>query len=331
MPNSGPNLVSSHESNPGPSGTPVHVPVLLPSVLTLLNVQSGGTYIDGTVGGGGHAAAILAASSPDGRLLGLDRDPAALEMAAQRLAPFGDRVTLRHGSFASLGSLAEDVAPVDGILVDLGLSSMQLDSASRGFAFSRPGPLDMRFDSTSPGPTAADLVNERSAKELADILYRYGEERQSRRIAWAIVAARPLHTTMELAEVVAAAQGGRHGRIHPATRTFQALRIAVNDELGALEAVLPQAVDLLAPGGRLVVISFHSLEDRIVKHYFRRESQDCVCPPDLPICACDHQARLKVLTSKPVRPDEEEVEANSRARSARLRAVERLPEPVSGG
>lgn len=331
MPSSGPNLASSSSPYRGPSDAPVHIPVLLQSVLTFLDVKPGGTYVDGTVGGGGHAVSILAASAPDGRLLGLDRDPEALEMAAQRLASFGDRVTLRHGSFAFLSHLAEDVAPVDGVLLDLGLSSMQLADPDRGFAFSREGPLDMRFDPTSPGPTAADLVNERSVKELADILYRYGEERQSRRIARAIVAARPLSTTAELAEVVTAAQRGRRGHIHPATRTFQALRIAVNDELGALETALPQAVDLLAPGGRLVVISFHSLEDRIVKHYIRREAKDCVCPPDLPICACDHDARLEVLTSKPVRPDEEEVEDNPRARSARLRAAERLAEPTQEG
>jgi 16S rRNA (cytosine1402-N4)-methyltransferase len=252
-------------------------------------------------------------------------------MAAQRLAPFGDRVTLRHGSFAFLGALAKDVAPVDGVLLDLGLSSMQLADPDRGFAFSRQGPLDMRFDPTSPGPTAAQLVNECSVNELADILYRYGEERQSRRIARAIVAARPLDTTTDLAAVVSAARRGRRGRIHPATRTFQALRIAVNDELGALETALPQAVDLLAPGGRLVVISFHSLEDRIVKHYFRQEATACICPPDLPVCGCDHRARLEVLTSKPVRPDEDEEEANPRARSARLRAAERLPEPAQEG
>jgi 16S rRNA (cytosine1402-N4)-methyltransferase len=331
MPSSGLNSVSSSDPEAGPNEAPVHIPVLLQSVLTFLDVKPGGTYVDGTVGAGGHAASILAASSPDGRLLGLDRDPEALRLAAQRLASFGDRVTLRHGSFVFLGSLAEDVAPVDGILLDLGLSSMQLDDPGRGFAFSREGPLDMRFDPTSPGPTAADLVNDRSVQDLADILYRYGEERQSRRIARAIAAARPLRTTTELAEVVSAARRGRRERIHPATRTFQALRIAVNDELGALETVLPQAVDLLAPGGRLVVISFHSLEDRIVKHYFRQEATDCVCPPDFPICACDHQPRLEVLTSKPVRPDEEEVEANPRARSARLRAAERLSDPAPEG
>jgi len=300
-------------------------------VLTFLAVRPGGTYIDATVGGGGHAAAILTASAPDGRLLGLDRDPAALEIARRRLAPFGDRALLRHGSFARLALLAQDIAPVDGVVFDLGLSSLQLADPRRGFAFSREGPLDMRFDPEAGGPTAADLVNTLSVKELAEVLYRYGEERQARRIAEAIVAARPVRTTTELAEVVAAAVGSRRGRIHPATRTFQALRIAVNRELDALAEALPQALDLLAPGGRLVVISFHSLEDRIVKRFLRRESRDCICPPETPICTCGHRARLRVLTPKPVRPSPEEVAANPRSRSARLRAAQRLPEEGCGG
>jgi len=295
-------------------------------VLTFLGVRPGGVYVDGTVGGGGHAAAVLEASAPGGRLLGLDLDPAALEVARRRLRGFGDRVVLRHGSFARLGVLAGDFAPADGVLLDLGLSSLQLADPGRGFAFSREGPLDMRFDPTAAGPTAADLVNGLSVKELADLLYRYGEERQARRIAEAIAAARPLRTTAQLAGVVVAAVGHRRGRIHPATRTFQALRIAVNDELGALEAALPQAVDLLSPGGRLVVICFHSLEDRIVKRFMRQESRDCICPPEVPACVCGHRARLKVLTPRPVRPDPAEVEANPRARSARLRAAERVGE-----
>ena len=288
-----------------------------------LAVRPGGVYIDGTVGGGGHAEAILESSAPDGRLLGLDRDPGALEAAGERLARFGGRAVLRHGSFARLAALAEGFAPVDGVLLDLGLSSLQLADPARGFAFSQEGPLDMRFDPTAPGPTAADLVNGLPVKELAALLYRYGEERQAGRIAEAIVAARPLETTRQLAEVIERAVG-RRGRIHPATRTFQALRIAVNKELEALEAALPQAVDLLRPGGRLVVISFHSLEDRIVKRFLRRESRDCICPPETPVCTCGHTAQLRLLTRKPVRPDPEEVERNPRARSARLRAAERI-------
>jgi 16S rRNA (cytosine1402-N4)-methyltransferase len=278
------------------------------------------------VGGGGHAEAVLSACAPDGRLLGLDLDPDALAVARQRLAPFGERATLRQGSFAQLAALAADFAPADGILFDLGLSSLQLADPSRGFSFSHPGPLDMRFDPAAGGPTAADLVNGLSVEELAQILYQYGEERQARRIAEAIVAARPLETTEQLAEVVAAAVGGRRGRIHPATRTFQALRIAVNDELSVLQVALPQAVDLLKPGGRLVVISFHSLEDRIVKRFLRQESKDCICPPEVPVCICNHRARLRVLTRKPVRPEPDEVARNPRARSARLRAAERIAE-----
>jgi|YNPBryBLVA2012_1023415.scaffolds.fasta_scaffold00577_12 16S rRNA (cytosine1402-N4)-methyltransferase len=304
--------------------TALHIPVLLQPTLTLLQVRPGATIVDATVGAGGHAAAILAATNPDGRLLGLDRDPAALAVARQRLAPFGERVTLRHGSFARLAELAGDFAPLDGLLLDLGLSSLQLADASRGFAFARPGPLDMRFDPRSDGPTAADLVNSLSVERLTDLLYRFGEEKQARRIAAAIVAARPIQTTERLAEVVVAAVGRGHGRIHPATRTFQALRIAVNDELEALETALPQALDLLAPGGRLVVIAFHSLEDRIVKQFLRREARDCLCPADAPVCTCGHRARVRLLTPHPVRPDAAEVEVNPRARSARLRAAERL-------
>ncbi len=316
-------LSSTGRTEPGRGEFAVHVPVLLQSALSFLQVRPGGVYLDGTVGGGGHAEAILESSAPDGRLLGLDRDPAALEAAGRRLARFGGRAVLRHGSFAALAQLAEGFAPADGILLDLGLSSLQLADPARGFAFSQEGPLDMRFDPTAPGPTAADLVNSLSVKELAGLLYRYGEERQARRIAEAIVAARPLGTTRQLAEVVERAVG-RPERIHPATRTFQALRIAVNGELEALEAALPQALDLLRPGGRLVVISFHSLEDRIVKRFLQREARDCICPPEAPICTCGHKARLRPLTRRPVRPEPAEVEANPRARSARLRAAERL-------
>jgi len=316
-------LDSSLQIEPGRERTAVHVPVLLQRVLAFLKARPGGTYVDGTVGGGGHAEAILARSFPDGRLLGLDRDPAALAVAGRRLAPFGERVTLRHGSFAHLTALAEGFAPADGVLLDLGLSSLQLADPARGFAFSQEGPLDMRFDPTAGGPTAADLVNGLSVKELTSLLYRYGEERQARRIAEAIVAARPLHTTAELARVVEGVTGRRR-RIHPATRTFQALRIAVNWELEALEAVLPQALDLLRPGGRLVVIGFHSLEDRIVKRFLRQEARDCICPPESPTCTCEHQARVRILTKRPVRPEPAEVEANPRARSARLRAVEKI-------
>ena len=301
-----------------------HVSVLLHETLKALAIRPGGRFIDGTLGGGGHAAAILQASSPDGTLLALDADSAALARARERLSPYGARVTFVHSSFAELGRVAREHGwhAVDGCVLDLGLSSDQLADEARGFSFAGLG-LDMRFDPTHGEPASA-LLNELAAEELADLLYRYGEERASRRIARAIVAARPIQSAQQLADVVAKAGGGRRGRIHPATQTFQALRIAVNDELGALEAVLPQAVELLKPGGRLVVITFHSLEDRIVKNFYRTESRDCICPVEQLVCACGHRATLKIITAKPIEPTAAEVAANPRARSAKLRVAERL-------
>lgn len=305
-----------------------HVPVLLHETLASLNVRRGGRYIDATIGAGGHAAAILSASSPDGQLIGLDRDPTALGIAAERLRQFGDRATLIHASYVEMGRLCRERGwtAVDGILLDLGLSSLQLADANRGFAFNADGPLDMRFDPSSP-QTAADLVNSLPERELADILYRFGEERLSRRIARAIVAARPVTTTGQLAEIVARAawrKGGRGGRIHPATRTFQALRIAVNGELEALEEVLPRAVGLLAPGGRLAVITFHSLEDRIVKDYFRLMARRPAPVRSTPQPTADHPPVVRLVTRKPIRPNEDEVANNARSRSAKLRVVEKL-------
>jgi 16S rRNA (cytosine1402-N4)-methyltransferase len=302
-----------------------HTPVLYQAVLSALQPRAGSRYVDGTLGAGGHAGGVLELASPDGLLLGLDRDPAALDLASARLERFGTRLTLRHGSFADLGQHLAAVGwpSVQGVLLDLGLSSMQLEAPDRGFAFRLDGPLDMRFDPGQPS-TADDLVNQLTERELADLLWRWGEEPQSRRIARAIVAQRPLDSTLELASVVARAAGHRPGqRIHPATRTFQALRIAVNDELAALEAGLEQAVGVLAPGGRLAVISFHSLEDRIVKHFLRAEAKGCICPPQQPVCTCGRQARLRVVTPRPIRPDADEMEVNPRARSARLRVGER--------
>ena len=309
----------------GEVGSGNHVPVLFQKVLDGLQVKPGGRYIDATVGGGGHAAGVLDASFPDGRLLGLDRDPAAVKAAGMRLTSFGERVVLVHSSFSHLAEVAHArrFVPADGILIDLGFSSLQLASPERGFAFMADGPLDMRFDPQSGGPTAADLVNDLSAEELAALLSRYGEEKRARRIAEAIVAARPLYTTAELVDVIKQVVKKRE-RIHPATRTFQALRIAVNDELAILESVLPQAVEILSPGGRLAVISFHSLEDRIVKRFFRQESRDCICPPEAPACMCDHRAVLRLISRKPLRPTAEEVAENPRARSARLRIAERI-------
>jgi 16S rRNA (cytosine1402-N4)-methyltransferase len=257
--------------------------------------------------------------------LGLDVDPQALQLAGKRLAEFGQRANLRRGSYGDLAGHLAGVGwqQVDGVLFDLGASSLQFDKAERGFSFQRSGPLDMRFDPQS-GLTAEQVVNEWPEEDLANVLYEYGEERQSRRVARAIIKARPLTTTAELAEVVSKALGGRKGGVHPATRSFQALRIVVNQELATLEAALPQAVAALRQGGRLAVISFHSLEDRAVKVFMRRESQDCICPPEQPVCTCGHKASIKELTRKPVQPGERELVAYPRARSARLRVAEKL-------
>jgi 16S rRNA (cytosine1402-N4)-methyltransferase len=303
-----------------------HIPVLLDEVLKGLNLHPGQRYIDGTLGAGGHAEAILQAIAPDGQVLGLDADPVAVNSARQRLAPYNDRVHLVNANFSQLATIAHsyDFVPVHGILLDLGLSSMQLGDAERGFSFQNEGPLDMRYDPRGP-ITAADLVNNLSQSELADLLYRFGEERRSRSIARAIVAARPVRSTQELADLVARAVGGRRGaRIHPATRTFQALRIAVNDELETLSSALSEATTILVPGGRLAVISFHSLEDRIVKNYLVQESKDCICPPEQLTCTCGHQATLRIITRKPIIASSDEINVNPRARSAKLRVAERM-------
>ncbi len=303
--------------------TTQHVSVLLNVTLDGLGIKPGGRYIDGTVGGGGHSEAILA-SAPDVQLLGLDADPIALERAAIRLLPFGLRVKLVHANFSRLGEVARanGFDRVDGVVLDLGLSSDQLGDPDRGFGFIAGGPLDMRFDQTRD-PSAADLINTLDQDELADLIYRYGEEPASRKIARAIVAARPIHTSQQLADVIEKAVG-RHGRIHPATLTFQALRIAVNDELGALMSALPQATDLLRSGGRMAIISFHSLEDRIVKEYFRSASQEPVAQPDDPPGTVYRSAVLRLITRKPIVPSVAEVASNPRARSARLRVAEKI-------
>ena len=305
----------------------IHVPVLSDQVVALLAEVPAGLFVDATLGLGGHAAAVLKAT-PALRLVGLDRDPRALELARERLQPFSGRVRLVNRRFADLPAVLEELGEErpTAILADLGCSSLQLDSPERGFSFLADGPLDMRMGDR--GRTAAELVNSAEEGELMRILWEYGEERRSRAIARAIVARRsrqPLATTRDLVEVVMGVLGpGRRGRIHPATRTFQALRIAVNDELGQLESFLEPAAEALAPGGRLAVISFHSLEDRIVKHTLRRLEGRCVCPPDLPICRCGARRLVRRLNRKPIRPTETEVRANPRARSARLRAAERV-------
>ena len=307
-----------------------HAPVLLAEGVDLLASHPGGRYLDGTFGGGGHARALLAASAPDGVVLAIDADPAAADRAAalQAEPDIGARLRFVGSNFRDLATIARDagLAPLDGVLLDLGLSSYQLDAPERGFAFRFAGPLDMRFDPTA-GPSAADLVATLPEAELADLIWRFGDEPASRRVARAIVREReraPIRTTERLATVVETAVGGRRGRdTHPATRTFQALRIAVNDELAALQDALAGAVDVLAPGGRLAVIAFHSLEDRIVKAFIAHESAACVCPPGLPVCVCGHQPRLEKLTRKPVRPVAAELAANPRSRSAVLRAAKR--------
>ena len=304
-----------------------HTPALLTEAVEALAVRPGGRYVDCTLGGGGHAEAILEAASPDGQLLGIDLDPDAQAVAEERLAAFGDRVTFVEGNFGQVGDLCRErgFAPVQGILFDLGLSSLQLEEESRGFSFQREGPLDMRF-SPRQELTAADIVNTYSEEELATLLWQYGEERQSRRLARRLTEERPFRTTTQLAKAVEQVVSRRaRGVIHPATRTFQALRIAVNQELRHLEAALVQAHGLLGFGSRLVVISYHSLEDRTVKSFLRQEARDCICPPGLPVCVCGHRATLRLLARGAVRPSPAEVAANPRARSARLRVAERLP------
>ena len=306
-------------------GDPIpHQPVLYHEVLDYLVPVSGGKYLDGTLGAGGHAIGILENTTPDGKLLGLDLDPEALVIARRRLFTFGKRAVICQASYRQAAEILQEMhwTPIQGILLDLGVSSMQIDQGQRGFSFMADGPLDMRFDPRQ-GSSAEDLVNTRSEEELAKIIWEYGEERYSRRIARAIVDARPLKTTVELANLVSRCVPGHAEKIHPATRTFQALRIATNHELENIKSALPELVSILAPGGRIAVISFHSLEDRIVKRFFKKESRDCICPPEQPICTCQHQATLTILTKKPVRAKEREQKENPRARSAKLRAAEK--------
>lgn len=303
----------------------LHTPVLLQETVELLKVRPGGRYIDGTVGAGGHAAAILDASQPGGSLLGLDADPQALEIARERLASYGSSVILANANFRDLLEVCRShhFIPVDGILLDLGMSSVQLEDTQRGFSFRFDAPLDMRFNPDQP-TTAADILNHSSEAEIARILHEYGEERHSRRIARRIVAGRPVTSAHQLVKIVESVASRGSGRIHPATRTFQALRIAVNQELSSLQEALRQSLEVLRSGGRLVVISYHSLEDRTVKQFMAHESRSCICPPDAPVCTCGHEATLKVVTRKAVVPGEEEIQSNPRSRSARLRSAERL-------
>jgi len=305
---------------------PPHVSVLRDEVIEALAPRSDGRYVDCTTGHGGHCRAIMEQADAQAWIIGLDADPQALEIARSNLAPWHDRITLVNSNFERIGSVVREhqFAPVDGIIIDLGWSSSQMADAERGFSFQIAGPLDMRF-SPDQSVTAGELVNTLDERDLATLIWRYGEERQSRRIARAIVAKRPIEGTTDLAGIIERVMGRRQ-KIHPATRTFQALRIAVNDELGVLERTLEQLPDLLAPAGVIAVISFHSLEDRIVKQFFRRESVECICPPEAPICTCNHRPRLDWKPRKPTLPSREEIVANPRARSAKLRIARKRSE-----
>ncbi len=307
-----------------------HTPAMLNEVVDSLDCRPGCIYLDGTVGGGGHAYQILAKTVPDGMLIGIDADDDALAESRCILKPFGSRKILVKGNFADIGEILTElnIKKVDGILLDLGVSSHQLETAERGFSFSLDGRLDMRMD-RSRGPSAYDLVNTSSDNELERIMREYGEEARAGRIVRAISARRkisPIKTTVELAAIVARALPAQlaRKRIHPATKTFQALRIAVNDELSNLHKVINCGIDVLNKGGRFSIISFHSLEDRIVKNLFRSWERGCICPPDFPVCVCNRSPRLKVLTRRPITPEKIEFEANPRIRGAKLRTAMRV-------
>jgi len=302
-----------------------HIPVLSREVLAYLSPTSGARYMDATLGAGGHAEAILKASQPDGQLIGLDVDEDALAIAARRLADYSSRFFPFQCSYTQLEDPLQQLHwdGMNAILFDLGVSSMQVDSPLRGFSFLEEGPLDMRFNKKGK-VTAEYIVNRWQEHDLAAILWEYGEEPKARAIAKAICTARPLKTTGDLAKIAASVYRGHHGKIHPATRTFQAIRIAVNEELSAIHDGISKAVEYLLPGGKIAVISFHSLEDRIVKEFFRRESKDCICPPQQPICICGHKASLVVLTKKPVTAGEDEMKINPRSRSAKMRVAQKI-------
>lgn len=304
---------------------PIHKPVMLYEVVEALHVKPGKRYVDCTIGSGGHAEAILQRILPHGQLLGIDIDIEAIKVARDRLAEFRDNITLVRGNFANLRSICEEnnFIPVHGILFDLGVSSMQLDTAERGFSFRHDAPLDMRFNQEEM-LTAADIVNTLPEQKLNHIIRSHGEERYSRLIARQIVRNRPITSTLHLARIIEQAIGHRYSKIHPATKTFLALRIAVNRELENLTLALAQALDCLESGGRLVVISYHSLEDRIVKQFISRESKGCICPPEILVCHCNHVARLKTISRKAISPSIAEVRANPRSRSAKLRIAERV-------
>ncbi|MFO8100874.1 MAG: 16S rRNA (cytosine(1402)-N(4))-methyltransferase RsmH [Dehalococcoidia bacterium] len=302
-----------------------HKPVLLEEAVDALQVRPGGRYVDCTIGEGGHAVAILKKALPGGQLLGFDADPQAIKFARSRLKEFGESLLLVNENFNKLEEICTryNFRPVEGVLFDLGVSSVQLDEARRGFSFQKEAPLDMRF-SPNQRISAADIVNDYPESELAMIIWKYGEEPKSRRIARSIVKNRPLKTTSDLARVIVGAINGEHKRIHPATRTFQALRIAVNGEIESLRLAMEQAVEILTTHGRLVIISFHSLEDRAVKEFFKLESRWCICPPETPVCRCGHEPRLRLVNKKVAKPSPNEIKTNPRSRSARMRVAERI-------
>ena len=306
-----------------------HVSVLLHECIDGLNIRPDGIYVDGTLGGAGHSSQI-AARLTTGRLIGIDRDPVALKAAGERLAPFGDRVTLVHSNFSDMAQVLQDlnIPGVDGILLDLGVSSPQLDDAMRGFSYMADAPLDMRMNSND-AVSAATVVNTWSQEELKRILYTYGEERYAPQIAAAICRRRqeaPIQTTLELVDIIRSAMppAALREKQHPAKRSFQAIRIAVNDELGAVEKIMEDAVALLNPGGRLAIITFHSLEDRIVKNGMAAAAKGCDCPPSFPVCVCGKKPQVKLISRKPIVSGDEELERNPRARSAKLRVCEKI-------
>jgi 16S rRNA (cytosine1402-N4)-methyltransferase len=305
---------------------PLHQPVMPRETVEQLVVGAGGVYVDATVGEGGHSLCLLQASAPAGLVLGIDRDPRSLARARRRLSSYGPRFIPSQGNYAQMVQLAREqgIHQVDGVLMDLGMSSWQLEASGGGFSFQRNEPLDMRFDPAGQTLTAAQIVNTYPEAELSRLLFQFGEEPRARAIARAIVRHRPINTTSELAQLVAGALRLGRRRIHPATRTFQALRIVVNQELVSLEAGLKAAIELIRPGGRLVVISYHSLEDRLVKNTLAREATGCICPPELPVCVCQHQPTLRLINRRVIRPEKEEMAANPRSRSARMRVAQRL-------
>ncbi len=309
----------------------LHQSVLLDETIDLLQLYPGDKVVDCTLGHGGHALSMLERIGPAGRLIGIDLDKDALAIAKKRLAKFANQIKLVEGTYSDITSIVEEAwkreTRVNKILIDLGFSSAQIDDQARGFSWRFDSPLDMRFSQTS-GKTAADLVNNLSLDELTEIFRTYGEEPKARLIAQEIVAARkfgPIKTTTELAEIIESVKHAkRTDKIHPATLVFQALRIAVNDEWGSIKKFLPQAVSLLEKDGRLAIITFHSGEDRIVKQYFQQESKDCLCPPDLPVCRCNHKATIELITKKPMEPSESEIRNNPRSRSAKLRVIQKI-------